>query len=568
MADIHPPLVRTRLSILMFLQFFIWGCWGVAICGYAKSSGFSGTQIAWLGSVPAIGAIVSPLFVGLIADRFFAAQRMLCVLHLLGAACLIGAGICGQRLVGTEDPNAFKVLMLVMLLNGLAFMPTLALANAVAFRHIPDADKFPRIAVLGTIGWIVANLISEVFLGGAAKPNFLFLAGVGSILLAFFALTLPDTPPKGAEAGGDVFGLSALKLLKESAFLIFIVCAFLVSIPACGYFFTLMVPMFFAHGYPAPLALGTLNQFAEIIFMFSMPWFVARLGLKRVILIGMTAWAIRYLCFAWADPSTAGFSLTLAGLILHGFCYSFFYVGAYMYIDRRAPAELKASAQSLLAFLLLGVGYLLGAQGAGLMMGNEKLKPDIPTMPATTAEGVKKTDAPLPRWDDPNAATSAWRFLDLSGTVKGLLQKDEGKKEEPQLDLARQLDTNNDGKITIGEIEAIEGDGVTVDKLVYSKENLIDTFNNVHKQLGLEGEVALERAYWLEVQSLKWKHIWLWPSIGLWVVLIFFALAFYDKPDEEESVEEPPQDESPTEPSEEEQASDEGTGDEEAGEGG
>ncbi len=550
MTSNHPPLVRTRLSIMMFLEFFTWGCWGVTITGYASTLRFGDSQIGWLGAVPAIGAIISPLFVGLIADRFFSAQRMLSVLHLLGGASLILAGF----------QDSFPLLMLFMLLNGLAFMPTIALVNAVAFRHIPDADKFPRIAVLGTVGWIVAILVSGVFLGGETKSHFLFLGGIGSILLAVYALTLPDTPPKGAEAGGDMFGLSALKLFKEPSFLIFVVCVFLLSIPACGYFFTLMVPMLQQRGYPAPVALTSLNQFAELVFMFSMPLFVAKLGLKRVILIGMTAWAVRYLFF-----TCPAFSAAFVGLILHGFCYSFFYVGAYMWVDRRAPAELKSSAQSLLAFLLLGVGYLLGAKGAGIMMG--QFPPDLAAMTAVNAKtGDKVADARLPRWDDPEAATSAWRFLDLRGTVEGLLKEDEGKKEDPKLDLAQQLGTDADGKISLASIEKFKDSTVTVDGLEYSKENLAATFRTAHEKLGLEGDVALDRKQWLAVQANKWNRIWLWPSIFCFVILAIFAIAFQDKPDEdettdeaqespadEEPVSEPPSSEEESEPEEDDQ---------------
>ena len=514
METTHPPLVRTRLSIMMFLEFFVWGSWGVAITGYAQHLRFSDTELGWLASVPAIGAIVSPLFVGLVADRFFAAQRVLSVLHLLGGAFLIAAGF----------QDTFWPLMIAMTLNGLAFMPTMALVNSVAFTHIPDPDKFPRIAVLGTVGWIAAVLIASVFLGGAVKPNFLFLGGIGGIVLGLYALTLPDTPPKGAEAGGDVFGLSALKLLKEPNFLIFIVCVFLFSIPACGYFFTLMVPMLQQRGYPSPLALTSLNQFAELIFMFSMPWFVFKLGLKRVLLIGMTAWTVRYLCFACPE-----FSSALIGLVLHGFCYSFFYVGAYMYIDRRAPAELKSSAQSLMAFLVLGVGYLLGAQGAGLM--KSQFPADISGMAAVNAEtGEAKGDAKLPRWDEPGAATSAWRFLDLSGTVKELLGEE---KQEAAPDLAQQLDADEDGKITLAEIEQFEGSEVTVDGMKYSKDTLVNTFKDVHEKLGLEGDIALDRDQWLKVQANKWAPIWLWPSALCFVVLVFFAIGFRDQPQEE-----------------------------------
>jgi nucleoside transporter len=558
--DSHPPLIRTRLSALMFLEFFTWGTWGVAITGYAAHLGYSESQIGWLGAVPAIGAIVSPLFVGLIADRFFAAQRMLCVLHLMGGACLIAAGF----------QQSFLPLMILMLLNGMAFMPTIALANAVAFRHIPNPDRFPRIAVLGTIGWIAAILAASVLLGGEVRPNFLFLGGIGGIVLALYALTLPDTPPKGAEAGADVFGLSALKLLKEPTFLIFTTCVFLFSIPACGYFFTLMVPMLRQRGYPAPLALTSLNQFAEIIFMFSMPWFVLKLGLKRVVLIGMGAWAIRYLCFARPE-----FHWALLGLILHGFCYSFFYVGAYMYVDRRAPAALKASAQSLVAFLLVGVGYLVGAKGAGFMMGEfpaavpfawqgslVDIRPQTEIRPGDTKRiivkvtgkswqpeqtvvdfdggdlKVQEVKMPLPPW---NAPESAWRYLDLSGTVKQFLS---GEKSEPEPDLADKLDRNHDGKITLAEVEAIDDAGLKFGGNTYSRSEMIDLFHRVaalQEDKAPQGEISLDRQQWLRAQSCNWGPIWLWPSAAAFVILGVFAIAFRDKPQQQESQAEGPE---------------------------
>lgn len=534
MESSHPPLVRTRLSIMMFLEFFVWGSWGVAITGYAANLNFEKSQIGWLGAVPAIGAIISPLFVGLIADRFFPAQKMLCVLHLLGGACLIAAGF----------QDSFPLLMVAMLLNGLAFMPTIALVNSVTFRHIPDPDMFPRIAVLGTVGWIVAVLVASVFLGGAGVPNFLFLGGAGSLTMALYALTLPDTPPKGAGGGGDMFGLSALKLFRDPTFLIFIVCVFLFSIPACGYFFTLMVPMLQQRDYPSPLALTSLNQFAELVFMFSMPLFVAKLGLKRVLLIGMAAWVLRYVFFASPE-----FSMAIVGLILHGFCYSFFYVGAYMYVDRRAPAELKTSAQSLLAFLLLGVGYLLGAKGAGLMMeqfpaqvgGIEAIKYAIGgTRPAGTVA--------LPTWSDPKAAESAWRYLDLESTIKGLWseeKKEEARDEDGkviQKDFGQAVDTDGNGTITVDEVNAIPDEGLRIGDFHYKRDDLVKVVKEIAalQKTGedgggpaTEGQIGVTRKQWVASQSVQWAPIWLWPSGFAACVFLVFVLGFRDKPQEE-----------------------------------
>jgi nucleoside transporter len=516
MSSEHTPLVRTRLSIMMFLQFFLWGGWGVAITGYASFLGFEGWQIGLLGAVPAIGAIVSPLFVGLIADRFFPAQRILCVLHLLGGACLIVAGT--QR--------SFPALMTLMMINGLLFMPTLALANSVAFRHLPDPSKFPRIAVLGTAGWIVALLIASVLLGGEKEPKFLFQSGTAGIVLALYCLTLPHTPPKGA-GGSDVFGLGALSLLKESTFLIFTLCVFLVSLPACGFFFTLQVPMLQQRGYPSPLALTTLNQVSELIFMFSMPWFVAKLGLKRVVAIGMLAWGVRYLCFACPD-----FYVVLLGLLLHGFCYSFFYVGSYMFFDQRAPEQYKASAQSLVTFLLVGVGMFVGANGGGQMM--QKFPAPVPNMAKVLGLSADKETRPLPAWEDPNAATSAWRYLDLSGTVKSLLSKEPAPPAEP--DLAGKLDGNLDQKITMAEVKAIGDVGLKFGKTTYTRDELVAAFKKIasvgKEKAPAEDDIVLDRKQWLAAQSCQWSPIWLWPSIIIFVVLGVFLVAFRDKPKE------------------------------------
>ena len=517
MSSQHPPLVRTRLSMMMFLEFFLWGGWGVAITGYADALGFSGGQIGMLGAVPAIGAIISPLFVGLIADRYFAAQRILFVLHLLGGVCLIVAGF----------QTTFPGLMTLMMLNGLFFMPTIALVNSVGFRHIPNPDNFPRIAVLGTVGWIMAVLLASVFLGGATKPNFLFQSGVAGIVLAFYCLTLPHTPPKGKVSGGDVFGLGALGMLKESSLLIFTVCVFIVSLVACGYFFTLQVPMLQQRGYPSPLALTSLNQFSELIFMFSMPWFVSRLGLKRVVALGMLAWGLRYLCFACPD-----FSAALIGLILHGFCYSFFYVGSYMYFDQRAPAELKSSAQSLVTFLLIGVGMFLGSNGGGQMM---KLFPaPVPDMGAALGAAPGADTRPLPPWEDPDTATGAWRYLDLSGTVSSLVYGEQTQAAPP--DLGATFDANNDRTITLAEIQAAPEASFTFGGQQYQREEIAAAFKKVaglqSQQAAPDDLVRLTRKQWLRAQSCDWQPIWLWPGIGVFAILVIFLLAFRLPPKE------------------------------------
>jgi len=473
--------------------------------------------------------------------------------------------------------------MTCMLVHGLLYMPTIPVANSVAFRHIPDPSQFPRIAVFGTLGWICANLIVEVFLGGAANPNFLILAGGGSVLLALYSLSLPHTPPKGAEAGGDLFGLKALKLLKEFSFLVFIAGVFLCSIPACGYYFATITSMLGQRGYPNTVALSTLGQFSEIAFMFTMPWFVHRFGLKKVLLIGMASWAIRYFCFM--PPF---FAFAVLGLLLHGACYSFLYVGSYMYVDKRAPAELKASAQSLLTFLLIGVGWFLGAKGAGMTtdhhpaaittmahtttiqiteltdykqadaqrkdgknvctatieakLNNDKISPDHIDSAVVT---IKKSQKSLPQWNNPAAKKSIFRYLDLAGTLKSLLatkdskEAEDSKKTNVKHDLSELA--NSDGKITWTELQQLPEDGVKFgpnekESKAYTKKELIDIFYRVARLKDTEvkkEDISVDRQAWLKSQSNDWMMIYLYPGIVAAVIAILFGLLFHEKKEEE-----------------------------------
>jgi nucleoside transporter len=337
---------------MMFLEFFLWASWYVPIGGYMNSTlGFTGSQIGWIYTTTALGAIIAPLFVGYIADRLFATERVLGVLHLLGGVCLFLAA--GQ--------TTFPPMMTLLMINALCFMPTLALVNSLAFRNIDDPDRFSRIAVWGTIGWIISGLIVG-FLLGETERWFLYLAGGGAVAMGLYSLTLPHTPPKGPEeTGGDVLGLGALKLLKEPSFLIFAVSVLLISIPLTFYF-TWANAFLVETERPKPTALMTLSQFSEIVVMIVMPWFIARIGLKNVIVIGMTAWVLRYLCFG-----SLSFPLIIVGLLLHGFCYCFVFVASFIYTEKRAPKDVSASAQSLVAFLMWGVGMFIGAKLAGFV---------------------------------------------------------------------------------------------------------------------------------------------------------------------------------------------------------
>lgn len=349
--DSAPPYIRTRLSVMMFLEFFLWGAWYVPVGGYMNSRlNFSGPQMGAVYATIAVAAMISPLFVGYFADRLFSTERILAVLHMVGGACLIvAAGLV-----------TFLPLGIVLLLHALCFMPTLALANSLSFRNIDDPDKFSRIAVFGTIGWICSGLIVGFVLGGTEKW-FFYLAGGAEIVLAAYCLSLPHTPPKGAEAGGDVLGLGALKLLKRPSFLVFTLCAFLISIPLTYYF--QWTNAFLAEtNRPNPTALMTLSQFSEIFVMLVMPLFIARIGLKWVLVVGMFAWSLRFVLFA-----TLNTPLIILGLLVHGFCYCFVFVAGFIYVEKEVPPDLSARAQSFVAFLMWGVGMFVGTQLAGVV---------------------------------------------------------------------------------------------------------------------------------------------------------------------------------------------------------
>lgn len=530
--DSPAVLVRTRLSIMMFLEFFVWASWLSPIATYlSKTCEFTGGQIGWIFSTTALGAIISPLFVGYVADRLFATERILCVLHLVGGAALLLAA--GQ--------TTFAPLMTLMMVNALAFMPTLALGNSLAFRNIPDPEKFPRIAVLGTIGWIVSGLIVGIVLS-ETNNWFFYLAGATELVLAFYCLTLPHTPPKGREAGGDVLGLGALGLLRDPAFLVFTLSAFLISIPALSYFVHCN-PFLTETERPAPTALMTLSQVSEIFVMFTMPWFTARLGLTRVLSLGMAAWAIRYLLFA-----TMQFPLVVVALLLHGFCYCFVYVGAYIYVDKMAPRDQRASAQSLIAFLMLGVGWFAGSKVAGFT--KDCYPPVIAAMPATeqTEQGqVPVTAAPLPPWRASKSAESPWSVLDLQATFRRMISGQQAAAAEPD-DLGRLVDTDRDSILTAEEIKNIPADGLRLEvggkTYLYAKSELEKVFREIDQRaaeararhLAAAGGAPAEgigRVEYVAAQAHDWPPIWWWPARAAVVVCALFSLGARRKPPDE-----------------------------------
>jgi len=357
-----------RLSTMMFLQFFIWGAWYTTVAVYMTSQGMEDLT-HWPFTVNPIAAIVSPFFLGLIADRYFATEKVLGALHLLGGVVLLAIpGMSGT-------PTLFIVMLLVY---NLCYMPTLGLVNSLAFNHIDDQEKqFPLIRVFGTVGWIVAGLFISYILSGFVEvlPEQtslpLYTAAVASLVLGVYSFTLPHTPPSGAGqavSARSIAGLDALQQLGSRSFYVFIISSLLICIPLAAYYnFTQL--FLEAVGVERIAATQTLGQMSETLFMLAMPLMFARLGVKWMLAVGMLAWVLRYLLFAWAAPGEV-FWMVAAGILLHGICYDFFFVTGQIYVDKKSTAAIRAQAQGFLVLVTYGVGMLIGAQVAGAVFNS------------------------------------------------------------------------------------------------------------------------------------------------------------------------------------------------------
>ena len=493
--------VRIKLSVMMFLQYAIWGSWAVSMGGYLDGTlGFSGGQIGAIYATTAIAAMISPLYMGYLADKLFATEKMIGVLHL------IGAGLLGAAAVTTD----FQILRAIMVVYAICYMPTLALTNSISFANMSDPEKeFPGIRVFGTWGWIVAGWIVGFVFG---NPDFtkslpdsiahgnapIFLAAGLSSLLGLFSFSLPHTPPRGragggseaenAEAAADTRG-GVLQLLSDPSFLVFVVCSFLICIPLSFYYGFANVFLTELDA-PYPTALQTIGQLSEVGFMAAMPFFIVRLGVKKMLAVGMLAWVARYFCFG-----SLQFPLIVFGLFLHGVCYDFFFVASQIYVDSRANVKQRASAQSFIAFVTMGVGMFVGAYVGGAIV--DMYPPTITVKASVKASADANPEMKalmLPGWGDDDKG--------LAGAM--------GIKTGESLSIDKLPD------------EYVEIDEKTKGSRSYARDDLAAAMKNAD----LNSDGLVSRTEWRTAQSKDWFHIWLWPALAALVTCGLFWVGF------------------------------------------
>lgn len=346
------------LALMMFLQYFIWSAWYVTMGTYMEASlGATGKDIGQAFSALALATMISPFFVGMVADRYFAAQKIMGVLHLVGALLLV---------LATRVDNS-QVFYWVILAYSLIYMPTVALSNSVAFAQMTNPGKqFPWIRVFGTLGWIVAGYLVGSF-EIEKHPESFYLAAAMSVGLGLFSFALPNTPPKGKEVTDDtkLFGRESLSIFKDRAYSVFFIAAILVCIPL-AFYYGFANPFLNEIGMDKPAQKMILGQFSEGLFILAIPFLFTRIGVKNILLIGILAWIIRYVLFAYGYGEPNGWMIYL-GIILHGVCYDFFFVTGYMYSEKKAGPANKNAAQGLFTFATYGLGMVIGTWFSGLV---------------------------------------------------------------------------------------------------------------------------------------------------------------------------------------------------------
>ena len=596
-------LISVRLMVMMFLQFFLWGAWYVTAYLFLGKIGFGGSEIGWTYSVGPIAGILSPFFVGMIADRFFSLERVLGVMHLLGGVAMFAAiGMMGGAAPAPIDLFGFQislptiafaaesrpwVINLLFFGHMLCYFPTLALTNSIALHNMTNPERqFPMIRVFGTIGWIVAGLLVS-WQGWDAAVNLFYIAAATAIVLGLYSFTLPHTPPPAAGKKvtfSEVIGLDALVLFRRPAFLIFMVCSFLICIPLAFYY--QMASKFIAQGELAnPAFKMSFGQMSEILFMLVMPLFFAFLGVKWMLLVGMLAWVVRYALFAIGAPDGVVWML-LTGVILHGICYDFFFVTGQIYTDKVAPREIRSQAQGLLVLCTLGFGMLIGAQlagrvevmftppltarlkaeagfvGAAYEKPEAEFKEELKAADEVTKEQVQEAATAL-KGDQVTLLDIGTRFNDVMADVFGKRRDPIGDEfnaafDKASADIQKRIDE------LYAEIAVLQKDaGSDIAKLIEVHETEIARLEAVQekmnalrddaaqfaqgrvaeaeKQITLSPEAAALATTQEQInrmkgyqadrtlradQAVNWRMVWLLPCIGAAAIMLLFLVLF------------------------------------------
>ncbi|MCW3461978.1 MFS transporter [Chitinophaga nivalis] len=361
--------VRLQLSFMMFLEFFIWGAWFVTLGTFVLKNlqDTNATQVSVAFLTQSIGAVIAPFIVGIIADRFISAQVILGAIHIVGSALL---WICS----GMQSFDSFYPLLLLYMI---LYMPTLALVNSISFRQMTDPSKeFSSIRVFGTVGWIIAGLLIGWL--NWEKQNHLDatfkMAAAASLLLGLFSFSLPKTPPakKGTKVSvREILGLDAIRMLKDSSYRLFFIASIAICVPL-AFYYNFTNPFLNEIGMEAAAGKQSMGQISELLFMLVMPLFFARLGVKKMLALGMLAWVIRYACFAYGNIDS-NYWMLIAGIVLHGICYDFFFVTGQIYTDKMAGEEFKSSAQGFVTLATYGVGMLFGFLISGPIVEARKI---------------------------------------------------------------------------------------------------------------------------------------------------------------------------------------------------
>jgi nucleoside transporter len=350
--------VKTRLGTMMFLQYVIWGSWYVTLNTYLTSTlHFSGTEAGAAFSTVSIACLVSPFFVGLVADRFFSTERVMAVLYALGAVCMILL----------SRVTTFSSVFALLLAFCLCYFPTIALSNSIAMQQVTNPGRdFPPIRVMGTLGWIAVNLVVGFMAVEAQTTPFLIAAGACVVMCLYSLAALPHTPPpaRGQQVTiSRILGLDALAMLKDRSYLVFVIASILACIPLTFYY-SFTNPYLNDVGVVNAAGKMTLGQVSEVVMMLAMPVAFRLLNVRGILLLGLSAWAIRYFLLAFGNPG-AGMWMFYIAILLHGVCYDFFFVAGQLYTDQAAPSHLRSTAQGFITFVTYGIGMLIGSLLSG-----------------------------------------------------------------------------------------------------------------------------------------------------------------------------------------------------------